>query len=70
MNGAKFILINGQHLCWADLVKERKRQQAARAKAKQPALFELVEDRRPPAERTVAGRYQEPTLFSNPEREG
>lgn len=70
MSGPKFILINGQHLLWADLVKERRRQQEARAKARQPTLFELVDDTRPPAERTAAGRYLEPTLFALPGREG
>ncbi|MGD0192887.1 MAG: hypothetical protein ABSD74_19290 [Rhizomicrobium sp.] len=70
MSGSNFILVNGQHLLWADLVKERRRQQAARAKAKQPTLFELVDDTRPTAERTAAGRYLEPTLFAHPEREG
>ena len=70
MSGSKFILVNGQHLLWADLVKERRQQQAARARAKQPTLFELVDDSRPPAERTAAGRYQEPTFFAQPEREG
>ena len=28
------------------------------------ALFELEDDRRPVAERTATGRYQEPSLFS------
>jgi hypothetical protein len=70
MSDSRFILVDGRHLLWADLVKERRRQKEARAKAKQPTLFELIEDSRPPAERTAAGRYQEPTLFADPEREG
>jgi hypothetical protein len=32
------------------------------AQPQQPALFELKDDHRPAAERTAAGRYQEPTL--------
>ena len=33
-------------------------------KTQQPALFELKDDRRSVAERTAAGRYREPSLFS------
>jgi hypothetical protein len=69
MSDSKFILVDGRHLLWADLVKERRRQKEARAKAKQPTLFEFIDDRRPPAERTAAGRYLEPSLFTLPERE-
>jgi hypothetical protein len=32
---------------------------------RQLTLFELKEDHRPAAERTAAGRYQEPSLFSD-----
>jgi len=49
--------------------RQRKaRQLAERAKAKQPTLFELKDDYRPPAERTAAGRYLEPSLSTLPER--
>ena len=34
------------------------------AKAEQPPLFELLEDCRPASERSAAGRYSEPSLFS------
>lgn len=34
------------------------------AKAQQPTLFELKEDRRPVADRSAAGCYLEPPLFS------
>jgi hypothetical protein len=33
-------------------------------KSAQLVLFELKQDTRPAAERTAAGRYREPTLFS------
>ena len=70
MTGQRFIEIEGKRLLWRDLLKLRREQKQASANARQPALFELIEDRRPPAERTAAGRYLEPTLFAHPEREG
>jgi hypothetical protein len=70
MSDSRFLLVDGRLLLWADLVKERRRQMAARAKAKQPTLFDLIDDSRPPSQRTAAGRHREPTLFSRPEREG
>jgi hypothetical protein len=51
-----------RHL-WRDILKLRKEQVQAAANAKQPALFELIDDSRPRAERTAAGRYREPSLF-------
>jgi len=66
----KFIEIEGKRLLWRDLLRLRREQKQACAKAAQPALFELHEDRRLPADRTAAGRYLEPSLFSFPEREG
>jgi hypothetical protein len=66
----KFIEIDGKRLLWRDVLELRRRAKQACANAVQPALFELHEDRRPPAHRTAAGRYQEPSLFSNPGREG
>jgi hypothetical protein len=41
----------------------RRAQIAAARQAQQLPLFELVEDRRPPSQRTAAGRYSEPGLF-------
>jgi hypothetical protein len=64
------IIIDGKRHLWRDIVNLRREQVRAAAKAKQPALFPLIEDRRPPAERTAAGRYLEPSLFAIPEREG
>jgi hypothetical protein len=37
----------------------RREQKKAHARAQQPALFELKDDRRPLTERTPAGHYQE-----------
>jgi hypothetical protein len=66
----KFIEIDGKQVLWRDLLERRREQLAAVAKSEQPPLFQLKEDRRPTADRTAAGRYQEPSLFSHPEREG
>ena len=70
MSNPKFIEIDGKRLLWRDVLQLRREQKQACANAVQPALFELHEDRRPPSDRTAAGRYLEPSLFSNPEREG
>jgi hypothetical protein len=64
----KFIEIEGRRYLWRDVLQLRREQKRAHANAKQPALFELVDDRRPPAERTAAGRYLEPSLFTLSER--
>ncbi len=66
MTSHRFIVIDGTRHLWRDLVKLRREQRQASANAAQPALFPLIDDRRPPAERTAAGRYQEPTLFAHP----
>ena len=70
MKAPRFIEIEGKRHLWRDVLQLRREQKQARANAVQPALFEMYEDRRPPADRTASGRYQEPSLFSNPEREG
>jgi hypothetical protein len=62
----RFIEIDGRRYLWRDLVALRHAQ--AQPLAEQPVLFPLYEDRRPPAERTAAGRYSEPTLFTLLER--
>jgi len=66
MRAPKFIEIDGRHHPWRKIVQLRHEQcrAAAEAEAMQPPLFELHEDYRPVAERTVAGRYLEPSLFS------
>jgi hypothetical protein len=60
------ILIDGQAYSWRQLVERRRQQIEAwrDTKPQQLALFELREDCRPPAERTAAGRYREPTLLA------
>jgi len=64
MAAPRTIVIDGKRHLWRDILKLRKEQMRAAAKAVQPALFPLIDDSRPPAERTAAGRYLEPTLFS------
>lgn len=66
----KFIEIDGKRHLWRDVLQLRREQKQACANAVQPALFELREDRRLPADRTASGRYLEPLLFSFPKREG
>jgi hypothetical protein len=58
------IEIDGRRYLWREVLQLRREQKKAQAQAQQPALFELKEDRRPVAERTASGRYQEPSLFS------
>jgi hypothetical protein len=69
MAAPKFIGIDGKRFVWRDLLQRRREQLAAVAKIEQPVLFELKEDCRPVSERTAAGRYREPSLFSLAERE-
>jgi hypothetical protein len=64
MTRMKFIEIDGKRYLWRDVLQLRRDQKTAHAQAQQPALFELKDDRRPVAERTAAGRYREPCLFS------
>ncbi len=66
----KFFEFEGKRVLWRDLVKLRRAQLQAAAKAAQPALFELKEDCRPASERTASGRFQEPSLFSLLGKEG
>ena len=66
----RYITIDGKRHLWRDILKLRREQKRASAKAAQPALFPLIEDRRPSPERTAAGRYLEPILFAIPERGG
>ena len=63
MSAPKFIDIDGRRFAWRDLVR-RRREQLAAAKVEQPVLFALKEDRRPASQRSAAGRYTEPSLFS------
>ena len=58
------IEIDGKRYLWRDLLQLRREQKKTHARAQQPTLFELKEDCRPRSERTAAGRYSEPSLFS------
>jgi hypothetical protein len=58
----RFVEIEGRRYLWRGLVALRRAQ--AMPRAAQPALFELIDDCRPPSERTAAGRYQAPSLFT------
>ena len=68
MSRAPFIVIDGRLYRWKDILELRRAQLAAAgaAEASQLALFAtLHDDRRPPAERTAAGRYLQPGLFEH-----
>lgn len=58
------LLVDGRAFSWKHLCALRRAQLEAERAARmtQPALFELKKDHRPVAERSVAGRYQEPLL--------
>lgn len=62
MSGPRYLIIDGKHYLWRDLLRVRQEQRKA-AKKEQPTLFPLKEDRRPPSQKTAHGRYEEPTLF-------
>jgi hypothetical protein len=64
MSAPTFIKIEGRRYLWRDILRLRQEQRRAYAAAEQPHLFELHEDIRPAFERTAAGRYCEPSLFS------
>ena len=60
------LMVEGHAFSWQRLCELRRQQLEAwrAAQSEQPALFELKDDCRPAAERTVAGRYREPSLFA------
>jgi hypothetical protein len=60
----RFIEIDGKRYLWRDIIKLRQEQRAAARRGEEPPLFELHEDCRPATERTAAGRYVEPSLFT------
>jgi hypothetical protein len=64
----RFIDIDGKRYLWHDLLRLRQGQREAARRGEQPALFELHEDCRPATDRTAAGRYREPSLFTLTER--
>jgi len=65
MKRPDMITIEGRAYSWRAILEARRAQIEAwkAAQPQQPALFDLKEDHRPPAERSAAGRYQEPTLL-------
>ena len=66
----KFIEIDGKRIAWREVLQRRREQLEACAAPEQPALFELREDHRPASDRTAAGRYRAPSLFTRLDGEG
>jgi hypothetical protein len=60
------IIVDGRAFSWQRICELRRQQLEAwkAEQARQLALFELKDDCRPEAERTVAGRFREPTFFA------
>ena len=60
------LMVDGHAVSWQRLCELRRQQLAAwkAAQSEQVALFELQEDSRPKVERTAAGRYREPSLWT------
>jgi hypothetical protein len=59
------LIVDGHAFSWRRLCDLRRQQLEAwkDAEARQLALFELKQDRRPIAERSAAARYSEPSLL-------
>lgn len=66
MSASDIIVIDGRAYSWRAVCELRRRQVEAwkAARPRQPALFELRDDRRPVAERTAVGRFAAPTLLT------
>jgi hypothetical protein len=62
MKPPRTITLAGHRYQWRDLVALRREQSQPRAE--QPALFKMLEDRRPLGERSAAERYEAPSLFT------
>lgn len=60
------LMVDGHAYSWQRLCDLRRKQleELRASQAKQLALFALKDDVRPAAERTAAGRYQEPTMLA------
>jgi hypothetical protein len=56
------IVVDGKQHDWKEIRRLRREQIQATRKS-QLTLFELKEDARPASQRSVEGRYTEPTLF-------
>jgi len=64
MTRLKYFELDGKRYLWRDILQLRREQKKAFARAMQPTLFELKDDPRPETERSAAGRYREPSLFT------
>ena len=67
------LILDGHAYSWQAICELRRQQLEAwrPTQVRQLALFDLRDDCRPLAERTAAGRYEQPTLLSlisNPKR--
>jgi hypothetical protein len=60
------LIIDGHAYSWQALCELRRQQLEAwrAAQPRQLALFEIKNDTRPVAERTAAGRYEQPSLLA------
>ncbi len=66
MKAPDTFVLDGRAYSWRALCEQRKAQLEAwrAAHPRQAALFALIDDSRPAAERTAAGRYREPSLLA------
>lgn len=64
MSRLRTIEIDGKRHLWRDILALRREQKKAQARTLPPTLFELRDDTKPASQRTAAGRYLQPTLFS------
>jgi hypothetical protein len=65
MTAPRYLEIDGRRYLWPDILQLRRTRKAAYTRSAQPPLFELTHDPRPATERTAAGPYCEPSLFSD-----
>ena len=66
MSKPETLVVDGHGFNWQRICELRRQQlEAWRAeRARQLTLFEMHEDRRPKAERTANGRYEQPTMLA------
>jgi len=57
------IVIDGKRYDWREIRRLRREQIQEARRIEQLPLFDLKDDSRPASQRTVAGRFMEPTLF-------
>ena len=63
MRKPPYLMLDGRHYLWRDVLEQRRAQCAAVAEVRQLALFDLRDDIRPETHRTARGRFQQPGLF-------